>query len=318
MNTIFKDMKMVRSTVGILGLILLSHTGLWAGSNGVGTSGAQFLMMGAGARATAMGQAGSAIPQDADSIYWNPSGIASLEKRTVTLMHANFLEGFYYDYAAYAQPLGNIGSVGVGAQYLVSGKINETDSLGKSHGSIRFSDLAATFGYAKRFKMAEEQYVSLGLGAKWIRSRVIETANAGAVDLGILWQQNRKLSFSAGAQNIGSKIKFQSESNNLPFNLKFGTGYQFAVPLKAALDVNFPRDNEPNAAVGAEYTQHVTDKHRIFFRGGYNTTTANDISGVNSISFGMGFAWQGYRLDFAWVPYGRLGNTYRFGLNTSF
>ena len=148
MNTIFKDMKMVRSTVGILGLILLSHTGLWAGSNGVGTSGAQFLMMGAGARATAMGQAGSAIPQDADSIYWNPSGIASLEKRTVTLMHANFLEGFYYDYAAYAQPLGNIGSVGVGAQYLVSGKINETDSLGKSHGSIRFSDLAATFGYA--------------------------------------------------------------------------------------------------------------------------------------------------------------------------
>jgi len=81
---------------------LASATSLYAA--GVGTTAAQFLKIGVGARAVAMGGAFSAVADNIDAIYWNPAGLSRLEKREFTASHAEMFESTRLDFLAYAHP----------------------------------------------------------------------------------------------------------------------------------------------------------------------------------------------------------------------
>lgn len=48
-----------------------------------GTTAAEFLKIGVGPRATGMGSAYVAVSDDATAMYWNPAGIAGIEKNEI-------------------------------------------------------------------------------------------------------------------------------------------------------------------------------------------------------------------------------------------
>src|SRR5688572_11594007 len=54
-------------------------TSAWA--SGAGTTGADVLKIGVGARAMAMGEAYAAQADDVSSLYWNPGGLALMQER---------------------------------------------------------------------------------------------------------------------------------------------------------------------------------------------------------------------------------------------
>jgi len=57
-----------------------------------GTSAAAFLQIGVGARAMAMGNAGTTLARDATALYWNPAAAANLTAQaTVTFDHTDWL-----------------------------------------------------------------------------------------------------------------------------------------------------------------------------------------------------------------------------------
>ena len=65
----------------------------------------EFMATGGGARALGMGGAFVAVAADASTVYWNPAGIAGMEKRQVLLMHAEqFGDLLNYNFGAYVQP----------------------------------------------------------------------------------------------------------------------------------------------------------------------------------------------------------------------
>lgn len=65
----------------------------------------EFMALGGGARALGMGGAFAAVAGDASTVYWNPAGIAGIEKRQVLAMHAEqFGDLINYNFGAYAQP----------------------------------------------------------------------------------------------------------------------------------------------------------------------------------------------------------------------
>lgn len=286
----------------------------------VGTSSAQFLKLGVNARAIGMGEAYSAVVDGSDAIYWNPAGLERVENRAFSFMHAAYLQNIFYDFTSYAQRVGSVGTFGLGVQYLNATSIDETDEFGSNVGTFKPYDLAVSVGFARTFKdmVLEEMDFSVGLSGKFIRSKIIETANAGAMDIGISWNLVEKYWFSLALQNIGSSLKFKEESFELPANIKLGASYAVCKPLLLALDANFPRDNDPNVSIGTEYKKLITQEIGFAARTGYNSRSTKDIIGLSSVSAGVGLEWKGYGIDFAWVPFGKLGHSYRASLSAKF
>ena len=58
----------------------------------VGTAGAQFLKIGLGARYTALGEAATAVVDDAYGIYWNPAALANIEKTELAFTTVDWIE----------------------------------------------------------------------------------------------------------------------------------------------------------------------------------------------------------------------------------
>src|SRR3989339_2044429 len=126
MKTICEERYMMRNltaVLAVLGVVFCSvlQANASFSKNDAGTSAAQFLKLGAGARAAGMGEAFAAVSDNADSIYWNPAGLNKIEGKSLSVMHAAWFEGITYDWASYAQKIGNAGVVGIGVQYLSCG-----------------------------------------------------------------------------------------------------------------------------------------------------------------------------------------------------
>ena len=289
----------------------------------VGTSSGKFLQLPVNARAIALGEAYSTLTDGADSLYWNPAGLGRIEKQSISLMHAVYLQDVFYDYAAYARKMGKAGTFGVGVQYLSAGSIEETNEQETKVGSFTPQDMAISVSWGRKFHGGdlgdlEESEFIFGITGKFIQSKIIETANSGAIDVGIIWNPIAKHGFSIGAQNMGPALKFGKDSTDLPFNIRLGYANQYFEPLLLALDVNFPQDNDANVGIGMEYTKRIFSDLYLAGRGGYNSRVTADIARLSSLSTGVGLGWKTYSLDFAWVPFGQLGHSFRLSLSIKF
>lgn len=277
--------------------------------NDAGTSAAQFLKLGAGARTAGMGGASAAAAEGADGIYWNPAVLAAIEGGEVSVMHAAWFEGITYDWAACAQRIQGIGTVGVGVQYLSYGSITTLDNTGLDTGSMNPNDAALSLSWAKSMKR-----FALGVNVKYISSTITKTATAFAADLGATYRCGDRLAFGAVAQNMGTALKYDTESDPLPLNLKAGAAYAITNNWKLALDVNAPIDNAVYGAVGTEYRYQIAGQIDAFGRVGYNSN-AQDAGGLSGLGGGLGLRYLAYTMDYAFVPYGDLGDTHRVSLS---
>jgi len=284
----------------------------------VGDSGAQSLKIGIGARAIGMGESFVALADDADAIYWNPGGLGQIEKKEISMMYNQWFEGIKQGYVGYVHPLGNIGTFGGAVSYLIVGDMDRTeiDSDGddvSTSQTFGASDMFVTLSYGRKIKMLD-----VGVSLKYITEKIEdESAAAFAVDLGFLYATPvPKLNVGLSVQNLGTKIKFISESDLLPLNFKVGASYKMLEKdaLALALDVNIPNEGNVNVHAGAEYLLF----DMIALRAGYKTTTIEGLGVLSGLSAGCGFAFKGYGIDYAWVPYGDLGSTHRVSLAIKF
>ncbi len=93
-------------TVRILSIVSLAAAVLAAAVDARATKLAgEFMAPGGGARALGMGGAFAAVAGDASTVFWNPAGIAGVEKRQILAMHAEqFGDLLNYNFGAYMQP----------------------------------------------------------------------------------------------------------------------------------------------------------------------------------------------------------------------
>jgi hypothetical protein len=277
-----------------------------------GTSTAQFLKLGAGARAAAMGEAYAGVANDDTAIYWNPAGLNYVGGRSATFMHAVWFDDISYDWVSYAQKAGK-GTVGIGVQYLSYGSLKGMDATGLETGDFSPSDLAVSLSYARKVGA-----FGLGVSVKYVSSKIVNTATAYAVDLGAQYALcSDRLILGAAVQNVGTKMKFSDEEDPLPMNVKMGGAYAIRKNWTAALDVNAPIDYAPYVSAGTEYRQKISGAISAAGRLGYNTHN-KDTGGTNGVTAGLGITYLGYSLDYAFAPYGELGDTHRVSFNVKF
>jgi len=118
-------------------------------------------------------------------------------------------------------------------------------------------------------------------------------------------------------QNVGTKMKFVDKKEKLPLNVKAGVAYDISTNWLVALDVNSPIDGEVNIGAGTEYVYKVKKGIEVAGRAGYSTVT-KDAGGLNGITAGLGLGYEGYSLDYAFVPFGDLGDTHRLSFGIRF
>jgi hypothetical protein len=281
-----------------------------------GTAGAQFLKIGAGARAVGMGEAFSGIADDVSSIYWNPAGLAGLEKPSMEAMYSEWFQAMNYQFMAFAYPF-SVGTFGISLSgFGVDNIEKRTEDTAEPISDFSARDAAYSVAFARN--VAEK--ISAGINVKIIRQQIDEeTATAFAADLGAFYKTPiEKLTCGLVIQNVGSKVKFIDEADPLPMKIKLGAGYRLlSDKLTVGLDANAPNDNRLYFSAGAEYSSRIISDLSGSFRAGYKTGQETGGS-LDGISTGAGLGYKDFNLNFAWVPYGNLGNTFRYSLAVRF
>ncbi|MDB5191191.1 MAG: hypothetical protein JWQ96_754, partial [Segetibacter sp.] len=171
----------------------------------------EFLNIGAGARALAMGGAQVASVNDATAGYWNPAGLVGVKTvPSVHLMHAEYFSGIgKYDYGSVAIPLNDKRRVlGLSILRFAVDDIPNTLYLVEPDGSINYNNIrtfsSADYGfllsYSQKIKDEENDKLSFGGNVKIIHRKVgsFATAWGFGLDAGVQYQHNRlKLGIAA-------------------------------------------------------------------------------------------------------------------------
>lgn len=163
----------------------------------------EFLTIGVGARAQAMGNAVIATVDDVTSTYWNPAGLATFpaDKRLqLGLMHSEWFAGVgKFDYFAATLPLANKNRrIGLSLIRFGIDGIPNTLSLYDDDGSINFdnivefsaADYAFMTSYAQKLNTKKEgRQLYIGGNIKIVRRVIGEFATAWGfgIDLGMQW-----------------------------------------------------------------------------------------------------------------------------------
>jgi hypothetical protein len=294
----------------------------WAISSQAGTSGAQFLKLGAGARAGGMAEAHLAFSDDVHAVYYNPAGLTRSVKPMAAGMHNDRFQDIDYEFLAFSYPWGleeghARHAVGLSLYNLsiqgLERRVGDTDI---PTGTFAASDNAYGLSYAYR----PSRELGFGATAKFVRSKIdVVGTNAVAFDLGVQRRVHwgRAIDLAAVVRNVGSKQDFGQGSDPLPRMWGLGASGEVIPGLRAAVDVLKARDTSVFVSMGAEYRRRFDEKLSGALRGGWSSHI-KDIEGLNGVAAGFGLGLGPVDFDFAWVPFGDLGQTFRYSLAVRF
>lgn len=273
-----------------------------------GTSGANFLKIGIGARASGMGGAFVGIADDATSIYWNTAGLAQLSQQEIVFVHQNWYQDVNFEYLGYSLPVAPKHTLGLSITYLNLGDFQGYDA--SDNPTSGFSAYGMVFGLAYSYKVSPS--VSLGAGLKGIQEKLEnESASGLALDFGFIYRRG-KFSLGAAYTNLGTSMKFIQEKEPLPGKFTLGFGYKLLQDqVSLAWDMDFPRDDKPILKQGIEYGY----KESAFLRLGYEyKTSAQNLEGTG-LSLGGGFKFSNWEVDYNYSPNQVLGGSHRISLS---
>jgi hypothetical protein len=273
-----------------------------------GTSGFLFLRLGNGARASGMGEAFTAVADDATGIYWNPAGLANIEGVELNMSHSEWLLDIRFEQISVVNEMLG-GAVGLSFTGLFYGDLERRENYPSINPDGTFSpyDFALSAGYGTDIL----PNLSVGAAAKFIYAKIdFESAVGWAVDLGILHRSMIEgLTLAASMLNLGPQTKFVVEEFYPPFQIRTGASYRYDAPwvrgsIVTAADVVFPNDGDTKMHLGAEYNYERFMSVRLGYKGNYY---------VQGLTFGVGVGYGNLRFDYAFMPIEYdLGDSHRF------
>ncbi len=264
-------------------------------NTGAGTTSAEFLLMGAGARGMALGPAYAAVTRDVEGLYYNPAALSLMSGMEVGVTVMPYFADTRYLWAGIAMPIAggeygfgvSIANFGFGSAPLYT----EQDQDNESQLSYSVNETVVGLSFAHSFI----DRFSGGVTAKLIKDNLGQTSGtAVAFDIGTNYHaelMGRPISMAFVIQNLGTTLKHSG--SGLAFN---------AVP--PSTDTEFPGQAlDPEAAsfsaqssalpvafrVGAAYDVLASTSSRLTLMGEFNEFYNS------SASFGVGS-------EFQWAP----------------
>jgi len=237
---------------------------------------ADFLNIGVGARALGMGSAFCSVSNDVSSFYWNPAGIAFLEKPVFGGMYGSQFGSFKnplgsYHYLGFALPLPGSGVISVNWVRLSVNDIpvyselagdNFWDRLmnhslrptGESEGVINDTEDAFFFSFALMNKFSLDLgwdyhevavHIPIGINIKWIQQSIgTHQAKCIGIDIGTIIQFSLKDFFQyekLGILNFGLNIQDITESS-LEWDWDTPTPHADPLPINYKTGISYLHD----------------------------------------------------------------------------
>jgi len=296
------------------------------GGQRAGISTAQFLKIGVGGRASALGDAFVAVANDASALYWNPAGLTQFNKNQIFFSHNKWLVDINHDFLGAVYHLDETNSFGISLTALTMQKMPVTTEFapfgtGEYFG---FSDLAIAVSYSR--KMTEQ--FSFGGTIRYIEETLDKLKMRGVlIDLGTFyWTGLGTSRFAVAVTNFGSNLspdgkvvlfgkREVSEWQDFAPPTIFRIGFAFEPyqdeihRITSSFQLNHPNDNSENVSTGFEYSWSEILHLRFGYK--FNVDEQN-------YSFGAGvnipLEIADFTIDYAFSNFSRLGSAHRFSI----
>ncbi len=312
---------------------------LQLGDQRVGTSSGSFLRIGVGARATGLGESFVAVANDPSAIYWNPAGLASLQRSELLLSHVEWPAEIRYEHAAWVLPVPRLGG-SVAFQFgVLTTTLDETTEL-QPFGTGRsfvYSDAVAGAAYARRWT----DKLLVGAGAKWVREDLGSdvggpVTNVVLVDIGSIYYLGfGSVRIATSLSNFGAQFKPKDPNSggqwvspvtgerrdydgfDPPTVFRYGIAFE---PVENArqrvttsLEANQPSDNALVLKAGAEWTWN----RRLALRSGYNFNS-DEFKFAAGAGLYAGIGQSQLTVDYAYTQGDFLGAVNRLSMGVRF
>ncbi|MBU0507385.1 PorV/PorQ family protein [bacterium] len=298
----------------------------------IGRYAGEFLSLGAGARALAMGGASVASPTPSSAGYYNPSGLVGIERRHVEFMHASQFDNLYtYDYLSFAQPMeGGL----AGALTVLYTRVGDIPITRLADPSAPLSDAnrviveKKTGDHELALMAAAARQLSggwrVGANAKLLFKTVADESAYGlGLDLGIGRSLGKRFEVGLAARDLTTSILAWSTGRTEAILPSFVVGGAWScalsslnadVTIAADVDAHFESRGEAESVeagplsaeprVGLEYLIART----VALRGGMNGDSP-------AFGAGLNFAW--IHVNAAFQDHEDLGFTHRVSLGVT-
>lgn len=287
-------------------LLIASSVTLLAEKRNAST-GLTFLKLGVGARAIGMGEAYSALSDDASGMFYNPAGISFGKSNEVILMHKKWAFGTSTEFLGSTVHTNDL-TFGFGLNSTNVDGIEIRQQPGPSQGTFGLHDLALSATASWRIDTS----LSVGVTGKFLYEKIyVDESNGAAIDLGMRYQYNTRIGFALSLSNLGSMSKLVNSPTKLPGGIRCGASSFNSlgddVALTIAGDVlKVFTDDGIRTHVGGEIAYHSLLALRAGYQLGYE---------AKGFSAGLGVQVGFLQFDYAFVPLSnQLGDTHTFAL----
>ncbi|OGF13436.1 MAG: hypothetical protein A2W00_05510 [Candidatus Eisenbacteria bacterium RBG_16_71_46] len=274
------------------------------------------------------------MANDPSAIYWNPAGLASMNRQEVSLSHVEWPGEVRFEHIAYVLPVRRLGGSLAFQLGVLATQIDETTELQPfgTGRSFSYSDVVAGGAYARRWT----DKLLVGFGLKMVREDLGSqvggpVTNAFLVDIGSIYYLGLgSVRIATSLSNFGSQFKpggqYVSPTTgelrtydgfDPPTVFRYGVAFEpvesAAQRLTTSLEINQPADNAQLVKAGLEWSW----QRQLSLRTGYNFGASElRFSAGAGIAASMGQTHA--TVDYAFTDGGFLGPINRLSLGLTF
>jgi hypothetical protein len=302
-----KMQRFSRTAVVLAACVILSLPAYAQKPTRVGSTTADFLEIGYGAAGIAMGDAYVSLVNDASAVYWNPAGLAQMERTEVMFVTQPWIVGMTATFASFGIVVPDVGTIGGGLILMNYGDMEVTTVAMQEGTGEHFSpkDIAVSLSFARNLV----DWFSFGVTAKMINSSIWhESATAVAFDLGVIIKtgffspeggNKHGLDIGMSISNYGTPLRYDgldllvpidpapNEAGNysnapgryatqdweLPLIFRMGASFTPLLieghEIIVSVDALHPNNNSESVNIGAQYSLTLKDLGKVSLRTGY-------------------------------------------------
>ncbi len=311
MSGVRRDGRSALTTLAVIvSLLVFVSTPVHALKRGAGTAVGNSILRGhVGGAPAALGGAYTAVARGPLALRYNPAGLWDEERNRLFLQYNAHILDITRSDVAFTRPLRD-GAIGVSLSLIDYGAIVRTTTVNKTGGStFNPQDYLVRLGYGAPVSDRLRLGASIGLYMFELDDGV--SSSGVTADLALHYTPPIDgVEIAASLRNLGSRARFYLDQEELPLAGVLGISYRPVSRLLVSVDGEVIRNEGAVIRAGAEY--EIVDW--LLLRAGYN----GDNEASNGLTVGAGFRTEDLQIDYAYVPFGDIGQSHQVSAEVAF